>query len=1402
MSVWPQKSVLGKDDTQWPGQAKAYTLRLDDAWVEDVVIDNAQNGDTLVYDALADKWTNVPSDAKSLRIRSSSMLFKTAADGTVSPDVIMLEALKSNVTGAVVWTCSVPLYAAAVGGVPLADPKEADTVYLRSADMGDLQTLPVTAAIAAETVSDSTLIIAVADGSSALVAALYNPVHGLPTSLDVVTYTGSGTKIVVAQGSKYLKITDCQAVGVGITPGVPSNLGADEITIADHSAMTASNATVTYTLTVQLSDIVSTTVKAVQSLFKSLQGGRGIDPVIATLTSNSHVIPTNADGSAGTYAGASTTIAVYEGNNDVTGLWDCAVTKTNVACQELPTSKTQTVTDLWDYGGYIDFVMTRQGYSSVSRRFTISRAPKGSDGVPTTSHWIRRSTSVIVLNNARTAYTPDTITFFGQVKVGDSALEYYAGIFEIATTTDGTNYTVRYTSAAPETSKVYTPPLNIYAVRSRLYNPGRTEMYDEELTMVVADGVPGNPGAPGTRGSVIRYVTGNTWKDGTAGTVATDTAFGSLPNGYAVEGDTVTISNGTNYVMTKVYKSNVWTAPGTVIDGNLIVTNSITATKINSNGLDIRDTAGAIRIGLTTEGNIDLDGDIKLGGSNIIRGTDDSYVSLNGGSTSSLAGARGGSAFLYGDKHAYKGRTSIYSGIELNGTYSTIQMGSSADPNYSNRIQLTPSSGGGGTVLVSGDLEVYGGTLRLPSQSQRFVLAAPNASAGPPAFRQLMLSDLVDAGNAEGFSVVPSALMFTRGSDGAVAAPVSIRFSTKLSNVSGTVKWTTSPAVNLYTASTGGSLVNPLVAIASSSSVYLRAGDVGANTDVAVTATLTGTATISDSVTVFTVREGSDGITTILGNPAHFLPVNDAGVISYTGSGTTITVYEGATRCAITAVGSVGSGITAAGPVYSADPLTAVIGNHYNLVEGFTSATVKYTITFTGADGTSRTTEATQSLVKSTQGAKGTRGSVHIYLQVETPAWSDSVASAAVPDGTPIDGDAVTMSQGEVWAMVKVRKTGAWIEPGTLIDGKLIVTNSITTSQIKAAAITAGQIDTDAVTADKIKAGEITATKIATGAITATKIAAKTITAGNIAAGTVTADEIATGAITADKISAGAITADKIATDAITADKIKAGEVTATKIAAGTITASRIASKTITAGNIAAGTITATEIAAGSITADRINTYGLTIKDVSNVDRVRLDGSGNVILKGDMYIDGGEIFATNTTALTIHSGGTATSKISLYTAAAGGGVALATSNSLGYNSALILEPGAVHLAAGNSGTLLLDGNLINKQAEPALTAASATLTTANLMTRIVIAAPSTSANLTLPTGTLMDTNITSMSAGTAIEWSLINTGTANAVLLAGTGHTTVGNMTIAAGVSAMFRSRMTAANTFITYRVA
>lgn len=105
------------------------------------------------------------------------------------------------------------------------------------------------------------------------------------------------------------------------------------------------------------------------------------------------------------------------------------------------------------------------------------------------------------------------------------------------------------------------------------------------------------------------------------------------------------------------------------------------------------------------------------------------------------------------------------------------------------------------------------------------------------------------------------------------------------------------------------------------------------------------------------------------------------------------------------------------------------------------------------------------------------------------------------------------------------------------------------------------------------------------------------------------------------------------------------------------------------------------------------------------------------------------------------------------------------------------------------------------QGAPNALNATGTLTVAMILGGIITSTTAAAVTGTLDTGTICDAGADWV-IGEAVDWSVINTGGANAfTVAAAAGHTIVGGAVVAASSSGMFRTRKTAANTFITYRL-
>jgi hypothetical protein len=131
------------------------------------------------------------------------------------------------------------------------------------------------------------------------------------------------------------------------------------------------------------------------------------------------------------------------------------------------------------------------------------------------------------------------------------------------------------------------------------------------------------------------------------------------------------------------------------------------------------------------------------------------------------------------------------------------------------------------------------------------------------------------------------------------------------------------------------------------------------------------------------------------------------------------------------------------------------------------------------------------------------------------------------------------------------------------------------------------------------------------------------------------------------------------------------------------------------------------------------------------------------------------------------------------------------------------------LPSVGGGYQLGDGNLsevtLGDQGTVATATATATLTVAQITAGILSANPSTSAaSYTLPTGTLIDATLTNAKVGSTFDLIIVNLGTSTGdiTIVAGTGITLVGSVTVTDGTSAQVRFVRTGDATYTMYRIA
>jgi hypothetical protein len=120
----------------------------------------------------------------------------------------------------------------------------------------------------------------------------------------------------------------------------------------------------------------------------------------------------------------------------------------------------------------------------------------------------------------------------------------------------------------------------------------------------------------------------------------------------------------------------------------------------------------------------------------------------------------------------------------------------------------------------------------------------------------------------------------------------------------------------------------------------------------------------------------------------------------------------------------------------------------------------------------------------------------------------------------------------------------------------------------------------------------------------------------------------------------------------------------------------------------------------------------------------------------------------------------------------------------------------------SSGSLeVKTGPIIMYAPTPTTITGTATLTNADIQAQIVNTTGAGTYTVTLPLGTTLETLIAWDAVDIGYDFYVINTNTSTTTIAANTGVTIVGRATVLTAVSAQFRIRRTAANTFIVYRI-
>lgn len=138
-------------------------------------------------------------------------------------------------------------------------------------------------------------------------------------------------------------------------------------------------------------------------------------------------------------------------------------------------------------GQYTDFTQA-DSTDPTKYAWTKIKGENGKDGTNSRSYILEASDTAIK-KGADGALTPSKITFRSFYRDGDSATRTpYNGRFKIEESTNGTSYSVKYTSSANESAKEYTPTATAKILRCTLYSAdGTINALDTQSVVVLTD---------------------------------------------------------------------------------------------------------------------------------------------------------------------------------------------------------------------------------------------------------------------------------------------------------------------------------------------------------------------------------------------------------------------------------------------------------------------------------------------------------------------------------------------------------------------------------------------------------------------------------------------------------------------------------------------------------------------------------------------------------------------------------------------------------------------------------------------------------------------------------------------------------------------------------------------------
>lgn len=235
---------------------------------------------------------------------------------------------------------------------------------------------------------------------------------------------------------------------------------------------------------------------------QALEEAKKAHNILIQLDNEYQGIPADYKGNISVFPEVKTQVYVFFGHQDVSAQCTYTIQKSaSVSGTWDNTRRVYTVTGLSADTGWVDITASYLGVLYATKRFAVSKikggipGPPGEDGIPgppgkdgtVSRNYMLESSDTVVKKGADNRLSPATITFKAFYRDGNAASRTaYAGRFKIEESTNGASFVVKYTSAANESAKSYTPSsADVKIIRCTLYAAGGTANALDTQTVVV-----------------------------------------------------------------------------------------------------------------------------------------------------------------------------------------------------------------------------------------------------------------------------------------------------------------------------------------------------------------------------------------------------------------------------------------------------------------------------------------------------------------------------------------------------------------------------------------------------------------------------------------------------------------------------------------------------------------------------------------------------------------------------------------------------------------------------------------------------------------------------------------------------------------------------------------------------